>query len=508
MTKFVDGLQKETDRAYTGNGDITYKDTLSANLDLFSKAGGARGNDFYFDISTSAMDYIEMFKEALNEDENIALRNLLNIRDFRHSGKGERLLFRELISYLAQERPTIAKKLIESGIVEQLGRWDDLIFLFEYSYNQGYHMDVLNAIVKQIKQAMNETPVSLVYKWLPTNTRNKRVYKVANELYPMLGYHNFKEYRKDVSAHRKSLKLIETYLSDKDYDPIEVSHIPSRAFNKYQSALVRHIPDKMDKFYSEVSDGTKKVKVSGITPDEIVSPLINDLSCWWDDSSNINKSQMRLIEESWKEMIKNNKDIGNSLVVADVSGSMTGKPMEVSVSLAMLFGQAMTGEFHNTFMTFASTPQLIKLSDNDSLRESVKKVLHADWDTSTDIDAVFEKILDTAKNNHLEQKDMPERIVIISDMQFDSAVSDKPHIERWKESFKQAEYKLPTIVYWNVSSYNNSPATKDEENVALVSGFTQGTLDAVINSKDITPASVMLEALNKPEYDIVDEILK
>ena len=506
-------LQRSMNEAKTGNGATTYRNTENPNLDLFYRAGGYRSNDYYDTKSVSDEDYIVMFKRALQQDANLAIRNLLNIRDFRHDGKGERKLFRILLDTLADDYTTYFIGLVLSGAIQELGRWDDLIYAYSHTTSNLSKSVVVDAISSELGKIVYEEKKSLLPKWLPTNTRNKEVYATAKKLAKDLGYSNYSEYRKAVSMMRKPLNLIESNLTSKNYDAIEIAHIPSRAFKKYQTALFTHKEQDMKSYLDDVSSGKKAMKVTGLTPNEIIKPYTEDLGWNYDSSKTTREWQDAVIEAQWKAMVDNSPELDNTLVMADVSGSMYGTPITVSVSLAILFAQAAKGAFKNKFMVFSTDPNFVDIPERATLKEAVSCVMHAEWTYgSTDINSAFGKVLNVAVNNEVPQEDLPKRIVIISDMQFNSSyepgVKELPHIKAWKAKFEEYGYKLPDLVYWNVSSYDNTPATQYEQDVALVSGFTPNTIKAVIESEDFTPDAVMRRALSKPEYDVADIVTK
>lgn len=517
--KFSTLLQSSMNEAKTGNGATTYRNTENPNLDLFYKAGGYRSNDYYVDQSVSDADYVVMFKRALQQDANLAIRNLLNIRDFRHDGKGERKLFRVLLTSLADSYTANGNGynpyfvgLVLTGAIQELGRWDDLVYAYAHTTSNTSKAVVVDAISSELGKIVYEGKKSLLPKWLPTNTRNKEVYATAKKLAKDLGYSNYSEYRKAVSILRKPLNLIETNLTSKNYDAIEIAHIPSRAFKKYQTALFTHKETDMKSFLDDVTFGKKKVKVTGLTPNEIIKPYTED-SEWSYAEPKTDANQDAVIEAQWKAMVDASPELDNTLVMADVSGSMYGTPITVSVSLAILFAQAAKGAFKNKFMVFSTDPNFVDIPEKATLKEAVSCVMNAKWTYgSTDIDKAFKKVLRVAVDNDVAQEDMPKRIVIISDMQFNSSyepgVKEMPHIKAWKAKFEEHGYKLPDLVYWNVSSYDNAPATQYEQDVALVSGFTPNTIKAVIESEDFTPDAVMRRALSKPEYDVADIVTK
>lgn len=507
MMTYSKELKKTLNYTRTGNDDLTYKSSLDNNLDLFYKAGGVRGNNYYGD-NLKYDDYIKLFLKAFDEDPILAIKNLLNIRDFRTNGKGERDLYRAIMVALSNKYGYIVSILVHKGAFESFGRFDDLIDLYEKTSNSDVKQNIvshINIIISKDLNSMSDgKSVTLLAKWLPTNTRNKKVYAVAKSLASDLGL-TYSEYRKQVSSLRKYLNVLENNMTRKDYNSIDYSKVPSRAFAKNTAAFYRNDEERIKEFFEKVEKGEEVIKTSGITPNEVVSKVIDSVSRW--STTKLSKEELQSLELTWSSLVDSVKDSGNTLVMADVSASMNGVPMSVSVALAILFAQSSTGEFHNMFMTFSGKPELIELSDSLSLADNVKSVLESDWGYNTNIDNAFASILDTAVRSHSKQEELPERLVIVSDMQFDeSGAAGSVHINRWKSLFEEQGYNLPVVVYWNVSTSNGVPATSGEENVALVSGFTPATLDAVLTAKDVTPRAVMLEALNNPVYNLVDEI--
>ena len=148
---------------------------------------------------------------------------------------------------------------------------------------------------------------------------------------------------------------------------------------------------------------------------------------------------------------------------------------------------------------------------------------------TTNIYKVFKLILDTAISKNMKQEDMPKRVLILSDMEFNSYgygicfsefetesmfhknninLYDKTLFENIEREFNEHGYKLPKLVFWNLASRTNTIPLKESENgVALVSGFSPTTLNMVMSNK-LDPYEILLEQLNSERYDMVETILK
>jgi hypothetical protein len=122
---------------------------------------------------------------------------------------------------------------------------------------------------------------------------------------------------------------------------------------------------------------------------------------------------------------------------------------------------------------------------------------------STDLEAVFKLILNSATNSVLPAEEMPERIIILSDMQFNSCVKfNDTAFKMIQRMYNNAGYKMPQIVFWNINSYDNTPVQFDQRGTALVSGFSPATALGLLGAdvSDFTPRAIMLKTIMKDRY--------
>ncbi len=84
-------------------------------------------------------------------------------------------------------------------------------------------------------------------------------------------------------------------------------------------------------------------------------------------------------------------------------------------------------------------------------------------------------------------------------MEFDCGVYSKTetNFDGWKQAFKEAGYQLPIIIFWNVSGATSGvPATKFDQDVVMVSGFSTNLLDHLLTLESYNPNDIMLEKLS------------
>ena len=102
-------------------------------------------------------------------------------------------------------------------------------------------------------------------------------------------------------------------------------------------------------------------------------------------------------------------------------------------------------------MTFSALPSIVHL-EGETLAEKVACAVETDWGLNTTLEAAFDSILKTAVENHVPEEEMPKSLIIISDMEFDSATYDSDWLfyETMKKKFKRNGYTIPNVVFWNV----------------------------------------------------------
>ena len=204
---------------------------------------------------------------------------------------------------------------------------------------------------------------------------------------------------------------------------------------------------------------------------------------WYDNDT-------RTADTMWKNLPDYVENL-QGLVVADTSGSMCGRPMEVSVSLAMYIAERNKNEaWKDYFISFSERPMFHKITGN-TLAQRAKSVQLGDI-ANTNIQAVFDLILARALGadglKRVPQEDMPKILLIISDMEFDSCArgNDGRHFtnfEMIQKKYRQAGYEMPTLVFWNVNSRNTqTPVTINDKGVVLISGCSPVVLKYALGS--------------------------
>lgn len=459
--------------ARTENGMLARKTTASAVLDFFSKAGASRG-----------VNITSYFQAALAENEDLAIRSLLWTRDIR-GGAGERKQFRDNLQALESVNPALAGRIMHK--IPFLGRWDDL-FSYRDSINR------VNALRMYADAIMSGD--GLAAKWAPREKSSKSA--AAHELRMLLGM-TPRQYRKTLA---NLTNVVESYMCAKRWDEINFSHVPSLASARYQKAFGRNAGEAYSAYIRElqkpVSERNPSVKINAaaVYPHDVVKSVV--------------RGNAAVADEQWKALPNY---VGNARIMpmVDVSGSMgslryshsTVQPIDVAISLGLYLSEKNTSEFKDMFLTFSGRPKLQVLKGTLAQRITQLEVAH--WEMNTNLHAAFDEILKVAVRGKVAQEDMPEMLLILSDMQFDACARfDDSAQQMINRKYAAAGYTVPKVVFWNIRAADNNPVRYNDKGVCMVSGFSPAIMKAVLSVKqleDFTPYNVMIKTLMSERYD-------
>lgn len=475
---------------YTENGARCYVSTHNKNLDFFALAGAQRNDP------ELAM---ELFKQAFVEDSILAIKNLFYIRDVR-GGQGVRSVFRECMSWLLANDDRALKLL---KFIPEYGYWKDLFSFYEPFGNRdidrAIETIVINQIMKDKLNAEENKPISLCAKWFPlaNNTKNPQKKAMAKSLTRKLGREAW--VRNTITLLREYLNVTERNICANEYEKIDYKAVPSKSLLRNNHAFINNDYTRYSEYLQSVKAGKTKINTGAIYPFELVKKYIN--SNW------IINQEDSLIEEMWKNLPDYTHG-SNAICIVDTSGSMTVNnytPLSVAISLGIYFAERNNSSFKNAFLTFSANPQLITINQNDSLLKKVNEVYESEWGMNTNIERAFKVILSEARVQNVPPEDMPKTLYIISDMQFDEAVSGGTNYSSIREQYKKYGYELPHIVFWNVASRKNQVPVNDANDsyVTLVSGYSPIVFKYVLEGK--TPLEFMHEVLGSNRYAPLEE---
>lgn len=487
---FVEAAKNESTMKFTENGASAYNTTENNLLDLFGTIGALRNRN--------PQDVCYKFEAAFNEDPLLATKMMFYAGNIR-GGLGERETFRTILRWMARTYPSIVLKNLP--LIAHYNRFDSLFELIGSNIEEDMWKYIYSTLKEDCARMHQGKTISLLAKWMPSeNASSYKTKQLARYAARQLGMTE-RIYRKTLSSLRKYMNVTERIMSNNEWETIVYSQVPSYAMNKYRAAFNRHDGERFSKYISNVSSGKEKINSGVLFPYNLIHNYMVDYR-WWGIAV---KEFDPVVEEQWKNLPNYINEGENIIVMADVSGSMAGRPIETSVGLAIYFAERNKGAFHGMYMTFTDKPHFIFLKDNMSLNNKIAQVLRTDVGYSTNLERAFNKVLTTAIENKIKEEDMPKAIVVISDMEIDSFFDEKYNwdfIKSMSKRFNQYGYKLPKIILWNVEARNDTFLSKSDE-VLFVSGQSASSFKAVLTGLNGGGIELMLNTLNDPMYDRV-----
>jgi hypothetical protein len=451
------------------------------------------------------------FTKAMQEDFNLAIKMLFFLRDVR-GGLGERNTFRTLLKHIALNAPETMIRIM--SLVPHYGRWDDLFICVDTPVENEMISLLHQQIIDDISKATKQQPISLLAKWMPSINASSQHTRNLAKLFANKMNMSYKTYRKTLSTLREYLNIVERNLTARTYDKIDYSQVPSQAFLKYKRVFENNDFFRYQNYLNDLMNNKTKINTSTLSPYQIWHEYlkINELGRTYRRFNKLDPT----LEEMWKNL-PDTGEIKNTLVVADGSGSMLTclghtqiAALTIAQSLAVYFGERCTGEFKDTFITFSDKPQLVPFHSK-TLLEKMKIISEYTEIANTDIEKVFALILNTALFYEMPQEELPETILIISDMEFDEAVwgrHDKALFDEIAAQFQRCGYILPKLVFWNVASRTGIvPMQVNEAGVLLVSGFNPNAIQIVMTGQ-FNPFLALKQVLDGERYKPVEMALQ
>ena len=480
-------LKKEANLTCTENGGTAYRSSESFCLDMFFKAGAMR--------NSSEEEIADTVIRAYAEDPERTMKIVFFARDAR-GGLGERRFFRCAIAALADYAPESVRKNIP--LFAEYGRYDDLCILLGTDLEKDAVSVIEEQLEKDIRAMYENKPASLLAKWLPSvNASSKATRNKGRRMAALLGMSE-PHYRKTLSALRKYTDILENRLRERDYTfRYEVQ--PSCAMFKYRNAFIRNDGERYGEYLKKVNSGEAKLHADRLYPYDIVRAALN---------REISEAERMSLDTAWKALPDLTAAKGeNALAVIDGSGSMTCgmggiRPIDAALSLGIYFAEHNRGAFADHFITFSKSPRLVEIKGRDIV-EKVRYCSTFNEVANTDLEAVFTLILRTAVKNRVSAAEMPAKLYIISDMQFDCCIiggNNEPMFREMRKLYREHGYTLPEVIFWNVNSRCDAiPVERSETGAALVSGYSPAVFDMVMGG-ECSPEVVMDRILSDERY--------
>ena len=525
-------------RATTENGDSSLNTTSDALLDAFYKL--CRGCS-----EAEAKTLVMALFDGLEGEENCvmcadAFVLWASTRDVR-GGKGEREIGNWMLISLSKIFPEIVMKMLE--FLPEYGSWKDVFLLLA---NEDISVEMADGLVeltrRQLEEDLGGERPSLCAKWAPRpkSAQSRVAKRLAAAMFPE-EKHPCPPFRKMLATLNKRLQTVEIAMAGGDWSSIVPASVPSQCLVRNRGAFLNKPVKKRRTNATNAADREKcaatftqhallaasepsKARVHGraLHPHQMVKHYMKR-----------SPEEDVILEAQWADMrerLRNEMpNLGKMVPLCDVSGSMSGVPMEVSIALGVLISEIST--IRDRFMTFSSTPAWHVMQPDWSLKEKVQSAMGAHWEMSTNFEKALDLLLGACVAGGVPPAEVGElSLVVLSDMQFDAAGKTYGHqqgggwdtqyerlVKRFERAGVESEWKqpypVPRIVFWNLRGDTcDFPVDASADGVACVSGFSPNLLKAFMQGEAgpaaaapvaATPYEVMRCTLDDPRYQAV-----
>ena len=501
---FAQAMYKQGTHKLTENGAFAYDSTAQgAMLDLFSQIGALRPR--------TQREIEQKFIAAFKEDKLLATKMMFYAGDIREGGLGERRTFRICLHWLAENHPEIVVKNIQ--LIPFYNRFDSLFTLVGTECEAVMWELIAETLTKDVRAMKASTkskhvPVSLLAKWMPSeNTSSAKTRALAAKAMRALKL-SPRTYRRMLSALRKHIGVTECKMSAGEWTSIEYAKVPSYAMHNYGSAFAKHDYERFDAYLKSVNKGEVKINAATLYPYDLVEKYLDSYyagtrcgDCY------VARNEDAVVEAQWKTLPNYINEGLNIVAMADVSGSMRGRPMASSIGLAIYLAQHNVGAYRNQYMTFTDTPHFVNLREGCSLLEAVQKTASAGVGYSTNLMKAMDEILRVAVANRVPEDELPEAMLVLSDMEIDHYFRPNTNfdfMDTIAAKFHRAGYKkCPKLILWNINARNDT-FLSNREDVILVSGQSASTFKNLVKALNgMSAYDYMLSVLNDKAYDKV-----
>lgn len=345
---------------------------------------------------------------------------------------------------------------------------------------------------------------SLIYKWLKSeNTSSKESRYLGKKTREAFGL-TPRVYRKLLSWGREQNKVLERLMSLNRWEEVDFSHLPSRAGLIYRNCF-KNKGLIAEKYRNFATSSETKVNAGKLYPYDIVAKAEQVRY------SSTNDTERLMINKYWDNLTDFfNEAESNAMVVCDTSGSMTwgangtATPMQVAVSLAIYAAERANGPFKNHYISFSRNARLVEVRGVDFV-DKVKRIEDSNVCENTNLESVFDLVLNTAMQSNLRPSALPETLIIISDQQVDRCAGIANNKELFMNSMRRkwykkcnGKYEFPNIVMWNVNASKDSFLSDSKSGITFVSGCSPTLFTQVATG--VTAEKLMYQVLDSERY--------
>ena len=484
-------------------------------------------------------------------------------------GKGEYTLAYMMIYTWYDFYPELSmfalKCLVDLGDkkTHQYGSWKDIKYFCKFCKAQGVSIE--HPLIKESIRLTNEqlqkdlntvsSDLSLASKWVPREKSSfgwlfeelafdyYKHYMVTAKTSEKIVKAKLKcktDYRKLISGLNRKLDTLQIKQCANTWADINFNNVTSISLGKQKKAFLNvdkkgatRYSDRVDRALCAVNFNKHVQKaVNGETEMKGkrvgMADFTKQARSLYQNSLYVlgNQVEKDLLNSQWRDNSRQNGALENFIPVVDISGSMSGDPMDVAIALGIRIAEK--SKLGKRVMTFSQNPKWINLEPYNDFISQVKAIESSEVGYSTDFNKVLSLFLDTIVANKMHPDDVKNMIIVLlSDMQVNeadlntSSVSKRETLyERIKSRYADAgirvhgkPYSPPHMLFWNLRNTSGFPSLSNEKNVSMMSGFSPALLNLFCDKgidalQSCTPWSILEKTLENERYKIMGDYLE
>ena len=432
---------------------------------------------------------------------------------------------------------------IKSLLNQQLETPEQKMCMRKWSEIKPYKIPAYNLKIHQ-RAFYNEKAICIRKSSIDTDFGDKND-DIINNFFPLTLKNdllNLKNNIKNISFRNKLFEIKEKYYSllntnSTNSIDIKIASTVDRILCRFQ--IINYKTNINNIFYGVKSDIGHLV-IAALSIDNTIERYSSNISEWIElepERALLNfqiEDKINEIRKNIHESLENSSyvtqneiriNLNNSIGLYDVSNSMMDgqniiKPIHICIGFAYVISKlSITPTRNPVGITFDSNPKMFNFKYDLDFVSAIHHIKNQSYGINTDFEKVYRLILNYGIDNNLSQEQMPETIIVISDMEFDLAQNRRNSYENAYQTlnydFERYGYKLPLMIYWNLNSrHYEYMISTNQHNVITINGYNSTISKTILEAEVIgtinngqiltlTPKELMLKKLNSDRFKLI-----
>tara|TARA_B110000008_G_C16961964_1_gene560507 strand:+ start:256 stop:1824 length:1569 start_codon:yes stop_codon:yes gene_type:complete len=460
---------------------------------------------------TSIEEIHKYMSDDMNTSDVDILSNVVilwwHTRATRNLGKGERLLFYDMIPCLI-EHIGLEAILATIHLIPHFGYYKDYCYILEREYDNHLNDKIISLYCNQLtsdydtyRSNRDHSKITFASKYSPSE--KGRFHKFARIFAEYIFKDDprcYKKYRKMRSDLNRRLKTPETYRTNNNF----LGTIHDLSDSKHTDQInVPSVCLHRNKMFAKM---TNRIHASVLYPHQIIHDILEDMTNKQDYSFNLLR---------WKSMIDSltkscpGNIFMNALCMIDLSETMSETDMEVAMGLGLTINQLSRSVFNTRLLCYAEKITWLNLECHN-LYEIIDTIFNMKWRRTSDFVCAIRFLIQKSQEKKILSSEWPSTIFVFSNQKF-----EKNSWQAVQDEFVNHKLDCPRFVFWNTtntSNFNISNISPFHKNVCVINGFSPSILKYIPldwNEKnELTPYMLLHKIFGDPEFFVIRNALQ